>query len=211
MPPGVDLPPPPGRRRARELLGLPIDGPVIGFAGRLTGVKRPDRFIEMAGQITRRHPTTTFAVAGDGELRDAMREQARLLGVRVQFLGWRGDVENFYAACDFLALTSDNEGMPVALIEAASIGTPAVTTRVGSAGEVVEDGVTGFVTDVDSSALAAAAIRLLDDDALRSSMGHAAEDRAKREFGAERLVRDISELYETIIGDRSRLVRVTAS
>ena len=158
----------------------------------------------MAGQITRRHPTTTFAVAGDGELRDAMREQARLLGVRVQFLGWRGDVENFYAACDFLALTSDNEGMPVALIEAASIGTPAVTTRVGSAGEVVEDGVTGFVTDVDSSALAAAAMRLLDDDALRSSMGRAAEDRAKREFGAERLVRDISELYETIIGDRSR-------
>ncbi len=57
-------------------------------------------------------------MAGEGELLDELRVQARPLGDRVVFLGWRGDVETLYSACDIVLLTSDNEGMPVSLIEA---------------------------------------------------------------------------------------------
>jgi glycosyltransferase involved in cell wall biosynthesis len=85
--------------------------------------------------------------------------------------------------------------MPLSLIEAASVGLPSVTTRVGSAPEVVLDGVTGFVTDGDADALAAATRRLLDDEQLRRTMGEAAVQHAQQEFAATRLVADITELY----------------
>ena len=128
VPPGVRSPSRSRPRPARELLGLPREGPVVGFVGRLTGVKRPERFIDMALAISHRHPSTTFVITGGGELLETIRERARPLGARAVFLGWRGDIEKVYAACDLVALTSDNEGMPVSLIEAATLGTPAVTT-----------------------------------------------------------------------------------
>jgi glycosyltransferase involved in cell wall biosynthesis len=115
------------------------------------------------------------------------------------FLGWRPDVENIYAASDVVVLTSDNEGMPVTLIEAAAAGVPAVTTGVGSAPEVVVDGLTGFVTDRTTRGLADAVDGLLADPELRSRMGRAAAARAEREFGADRLAASMQALYEGII------------
>ena len=120
----------------------------------------------------------------------------------MRFLGWRSDVTTIYAASDVIVLTSDNEGMPVSLIEAASVGTPAVTTRVGSAPEVVLDGVTGFVTEIDVDALTRATIELIESSELRRRMGAAAEQRARSEFGADRLVSDVSMLYERLADER---------
>jgi glycosyltransferase involved in cell wall biosynthesis len=202
VPPGVLLPAAPDRRTAREALGLPVDAPVICFVGRLTQVKRPERFVDMAIAVSRRHPTAEFLIAGKGELLDSLRDRARPLEGRCRFLGWRGDVATVYAASDLVVLTSDNEGMPVSLIEAASVGTPAVTTRVGSAPEVVLDGVTGFVTTTDVEALAHATVDLLENDELRARMGVAAALRAQRDFSAARLVADIGGLYERIAAER---------
>ena len=189
-------------RGARATFGLGPDAPVVCFVGRLTQVKRPERFIDLAIEVARSHPTTTFLVAGEGELLETLRERARALGDSVQFLGWRGDVATVYAASDVVVLTSDNEGMPVALIEAASIGTPAVTTRVGSAPEVVLDGVTGFVTGMEVASLVRATLELLENHDLRRGMGAAAADRARREFSAARLVADTAALYERIAAQR---------
>ena len=112
------------------------------------------------------------------------------------FLGWRGDVEILYSACDVVMLTSDNEGMPVSLIEAASLGLPAVTTRVGSAPEVVLDGVTGFVTTGDAArARGRRPAACSTTRELRTTMGKAALQHAQQEFAAARLVSDITDLY----------------
>ena len=201
VPPGVVLPAAADRRAARAALGLPGDAPVVGYVGRLTQVKRPERFIDMAIEVARRHPTAVFLIAGRGELLGSLVERARPLEGRARFLGWRGDVATVYAASDVVVLTSDNEGMPVSLIEAASVGTPAVTTRVGSAPEVVLDGVTGFVTATDVEALVRATVELLENDDLRRRMGAAAALRARREFSAARLVADITALYERIAAE----------
>jgi len=91
--------------------------------------------------------------------------------------------------------------MPISLIEASLAGRPCVTTRVGSAPEVVADGETGFVTELNVAALADAVDRLLSDDALRSRMGKAAAHRGRECFGADRLTRDISTLYEGVTRD----------
>jgi len=204
MAPGLTLPPPPTRAEARALLRLPAgDRPVVAFVARLTAVKRPDRFVEAARLIAADHPDALFAVAGEGDQAGAMRAQAEPLGDAVRFLGWRGDVETVYAASDVVLLTSDNEGMPVSLIEAAHAGRPAVTTDVGSAAEVVVDGRTGFVVGKTAAALAEATGRLLADADLRATMGRAASEGAGQLFTPERLITDTAALYDEITGPRS--------
>ncbi len=198
VPPGTGFPSIPDRAEARRRLEVPQDAPVVSFVGRLTGVKRPERFVDAAIRLASARPDTHFLVAGDGELLESLRERARPLADRIRFLGWCSDMAELLAASDVVMLTSDNEGMPVSLIEAAAVGVPAVTTRVGSAPEVVLDGVTGFVTETDVSALAAATGRLLDDGELRARQGTAARTRAAECFGASRLVSDIAELYEEL-------------
>lgn len=198
VPPGVKLPTAPSRVEARRLLGLPIDAPVVALVARLTEIKRPDRFVEVARRLAILRPSTHCVVAGEGPLLTELRAAAAPLGDRVHFLGWRSDVETVYASADVVLLTSDNEGMPVSLIEAASVGCPAVTTRVGSAPEVVIDGLTGFVTDSDPDSLAGATLRLLDDPELRSRFATAATAHAETNFSRARLVADIASLYEDL-------------
>jgi glycosyltransferase involved in cell wall biosynthesis len=201
VPPGIPLGPLPNQHEARRLLGLPSDELVVMLIARLVPIKRVDRFIEIATNVTERHSGVTFAIAGDGPLIRDLRTAAGHLGSRMRFLGWRPDVEVVHAASDVALLCSDNEGMPVSLIEAALAGVPAVTTRVGSAAEVVIHGKTGFVTDVSVSALSAAVGQLVSDADLRLQMGRAARRHAGTSFSQARLVEDTQRLYEEMIGN----------
>lgn len=198
VPPGVTLPPAPPRPEARELLGLRPDGPVISYVARLTPVKRPERFVDVAMEVAKRVPEATFVVAGEGQLLAAMRRHAEPLGDKMHFVGWRSDVQTVYAASDLIVLTSDNEGMPVSLIEAATVGVPAVTTDVGSVREVVLDGETGYVTSSSVGDLAAATARILVDRGLRERMGQAAIEHSRLSFSSARLVDDTARLYEEL-------------
>ena len=107
-------------------------------------------------------------------------------------------METVYAAADLVLLTSDNEGMPVSLIEAGLAGLPAVATRVGSVAEVIEDGRTGLLGPCDVSQLACRVVRLIRDDALRHRLGASAGARTRQRFGPERLISDIQRLYEEL-------------
>lgn len=196
--PGVELPSPPPPATARALLGLAPEIPVVAYVARLTRIKRPDRFLDVARMVAHRRPGTVFLVAGEGDLLGDMRTRAAELGNQIRFLGWRADVETVYSAADVTVLTSDNEGMPLSLIEAASVGCPAVTTGVGSTWEVVIDGVTGFVTDRSASTLAGATCRILDDRSLRERFSTAALNHARIHFSRRRLIDDIAGLYEDI-------------
>jgi glycosyltransferase involved in cell wall biosynthesis len=191
--PGVTLRPLPARAHARETLGLAPGDAVVAYVGRLAGIKRPDRVIEVA----RRVPGAVFLVVGDGSERRRLEAAAP---ANVRFLGWREDVEAVYAAADVALLTSDNEGMPVTLVEAALAGLPAVTTDAGSAAEVVLDGTTGAVVPHDVDALTAALTGLLEDDVARSAQGAAAHERARSRFSVEAMVTAHRRLYAELGG-----------
>lgn len=198
VPPGTSLGPLPDRREARHTLGVPPDAPVVAFVGRLTRVKRPDRLVAVAQEVTRAVPGTRFVVCGHGDLAADIQQAAHSGQGGIVLLGWRADVETIYAAADLVLLTSDNEGMPVSLIEAALAGVPAVATDVGSVAEVVQHEVTGILTGPDHEALARAVIRILQDEQLRRDMGARARVWATNRFGPERLVSDIEQLYESV-------------
>ncbi|WP_238432024.1 glycosyltransferase [Streptomyces cavernae] len=197
VPPGTTLPAAPERPEARRLLGLPPEVPVVAYVGRVTGIKRPDRFLAVAREVRRAVPGARFVMCGEGDLRPDPAAVTEL-GDALHLLGWRADVETVYAAADLVLLTSDNEGMPVSLIEAGLAGVPAVATDVGSVAEVVRDEKTGLLAGPSVTELARHTVRLLRDERLRREMGARARETTLRRFGADRLVADTEALYASI-------------
>ena len=199
--PGVDEGRPIAAADARAALGLDHlagDAQLVVFVGRLTAIKRPERFCELARSLATSHPHVHFAVAGDGALRGELEAAAP---TNVTFLGMCDDITVVMRAADLIVLTSDNEGMPVALIEAAMHGVPAVTTDAGSVRQVVLDGESGVVVPIgDAEALRTAVAAVLDDPARRSAMGAAGKCHAQRHFSSQRLVDDYRRLYDTLLG-----------
>ncbi len=208
IPVGLDLAsllaPGPDPAAARARLGLPAAGPVVGIVGRLTAIKDHATFLAAAARILETHPGVTFAVAGDGPSRADVDAAAAKLGERVVMLGWVQDLPALYAALDVVALSSRNEGTPVSLIEAGAARRPVVSTRVGGVPQVVVDGETGLLVPAqDAAAFAGAVGALLDDPARAAAMGAAGRAHVRERFDAERLARDLIELYEELLGRRA--------
>ena len=201
IPPGVALSELPDRTSTRRELDLPVESPVVLFAGRLTAIKRTDRLIETMKLVLEKLPDAILLIAGEGNRLEETRKLAEPLGSSVRFLGWHQNMARLYAATDCMVLASDNEGMPVSLIEAAMAGVPSVTTDVGSAREVVVDGVTGLVVPANAMALADGLVRLLSSSS-RGKMGAAAQTRALTAFNSERLINDHLVLYESLLTGR---------
>jgi glycosyltransferase involved in cell wall biosynthesis len=200
--PGVSITAPVDKIEARSRLGLPTDAPIVMFVGRLTRIKRPDRLLESFRVIREHVPDVLLVIAGEGDLFDETQSTARDLGDSVRFLGWQADLGAVYPAADVEVLTSDNEGMPVTLIEASMLGIPCVTTDVGSAGEVVLDQRTGFVVDKDPTAIARAVEEILSNAELAARLSTEARSHAEARFGSARLVNDHTDLYRAAMNRR---------
>jgi glycosyltransferase involved in cell wall biosynthesis len=189
------------RAEARAALELSPSAPVVATVGRLTAIKQHDLFLEMAARVHASRPDAVFLVVGDGDLRVTLEGRARELGIadRTRFVGWRRDLPTIYAAADVFALTSRNEGTPVALIEAMAAGVPGVATDVGGVPDVIARADLGILVPFgDAAAMAAAVERLLGDPSLRQRMGAAGRDEVLRRYRHERLVDDIVKLYATL-------------
>jgi len=181
------------QRTARASLGLPADGLIVGFVGRLTGIKRPDRFLRIAATV----PQATFVVVGNGPLHDEVARAATALP-NVRLLDWHDDVALVLSAIDVLVLTSDNEGVPLSLIEAASVGVPVVSVDVGGVREIVEDGVTGIIVR-DEAQLAEAVSQLTGDAALRRKLGEQARSLITERCSLAKYLEAHAALYERLV------------
>ena len=205
IPPGLELPALPDWLTAREVLGLRPGGPVVAFIGRLAPIKRVDRFIEVVRRVVLDVPNVQFVVAGGGHDELLLRQAVTAEQLPVRMLGWRSDIETVLAASNLVLLTSDNEGTPVSLIQAALAGVPAVATDVGSVRDVVVNGDTGWLTSTAENSLAGAVIGALRDESELQQRGTRAKERAERLYGVARLAQDHQDLYAEIV--RSHLVR----
>jgi glycosyltransferase involved in cell wall biosynthesis len=164
----------------------------IGWLARFAGVKRPDRVIEIASQL----PDLHFVMGGDGPLRKECEKKAPK---NVSFVGWQNP-EVFWSKCDIALLTSENEALPISLIEAQLQGLPSVTTPAGSAPEVVLDGVNGFVAPSFRVDDLVSAIKLLSEDtSLAQKFGDAARVRAEQTFSSKKQLADHLAAYQLAI------------
>ena len=204
MPPGLEICQLPNKKESQESLGLSTTTLHCAFIGRVTQIKRPDRFLEVVTEIKRRGVGLEFFIAGDGELLDHCRDRIAKENLPIKVLGWQSDIEKVLAAADLVVLTSDNEGTPLSLIQAGMASLPVVTTRVGSVPEVVLDGITGIITGLDIQEIADALEKLANNNDLRSQIGDAAKEFTLANFGVKRLVHDHEALYKKLLTNRSR-------
>ena len=204
MPPGLEIGALPDRNNSRELFGLPTEELQCAFIGRVTQIKRPDRFLDVVSQIKKRGVNLGFFMAGDGELLEQCRERIARENLPVKVLGWQSDIERVLSATDIVVLTSDNEGTPLSLIQAGMARLPVVTTNVGSVPEVVLDGTTGIITNLGINEIANALEKLVNSNDLRAQMGAAAQKFTLANFGVKRLVNDHEELYKRLLANRAK-------
>jgi len=171
---------------------------VVGIVGRLVPVKNHDlllsaqpRLEEMLGRPVR------ILVVGGGSRAAMLRELTRELGTedRVSWLGWRSDLPDLYPAMDCLALTSVDEGTPVAVVEALAAGTPVAARAVGGVPEVLDR--VELARLIPEGTVDSVASTL--SEVLRLQVSHEVRDRVRRDTGArfatDRLARDMEALY----------------
>jgi len=193
------------RGQLRAELGLGPSAPLVGIVARLVPIKAHEIFLRAVSSVAREIPESRFLVVGDGERRTELEALGRALGLarRLQFLGWRSDVERIYADLDLVVLSSRNEGSPVSLIEAMAAARPVVATRVGGVPDVVEDGATGLLVEAgDIAGMAKAITTLLRDPERARTMGIEAQKRVYPAFGVERLIADMDRLYMELLTAR---------
>lgn len=194
------------RGALRKDLGVHDDAALVGIVGRLVPIKAHDLFLDAASQVLTRMPEAHFAIVGDGELWDALHDAVATRGLaqRVHFAGWRGDLAAVYADLDVVVCCSRNEGTPVSLIEASAAGRPVIGTEVGGIPDIITPGVNGLlVRSGDSGALAAAIEDLLADPQKGAAMGAAGRNIALERHGADRMVKELKDLYRNLLERRS--------
>jgi glycosyltransferase involved in cell wall biosynthesis len=186
------------RSEVRRSLGAGPDDPVLLYVGSLAPEKRLDRLLRVFREVRRRRPGARLWIAGGGPLEDELNASIQALGLAesVALLGVVSALGDLLAAADLLVLTSDTEGTPGVVLEAAFAGLPAVATRVGGVPECVLDGQTGLLADPgDEDALATAVLDLLSDPACRRSMGETARRRAEERFSLDLVADEILAFY----------------
>jgi len=196
--PGLPAPKSYSKVGAQQAIGISSEILYCTFVGRLTQIKRPDRLLDVAAECKKRGVDLRFLVAGEGELFESSKARCEREQLNVTFFGWRNDIEQIFAASDLAILTSDNEGIPLTLIQAAQAGLPIVATDVGSISDIVINESNGYLTETSAVAIADAIEKLVRDEELRKMMGQAGKARATQYFSLERMVKDHSDLYRSL-------------
>ena len=189
------------RNGIREELGIAADAPVVGTVANLKTHKRLDRLLNAAVSVRREVPDVRFVLVGQGPLEARLRAICRELGLDdvVVFTGFREDAPRVASTFDVFALTSEHEGLSIALIEALSLGKPCVVPLVGGLTEVIEDGKHGIVVpEGDEGSFARSIVRLLRDPQLRAEMGGAGRERAQI-FDIRRSVTRMETVYGELL------------
>lgn len=181
-----------------EAFKLKHAGEVIcTFLGRLSPIKRCDRIIELAQMAKLQEKQIHFIIIGDGELRHEL--EAKSEGLPITFLGWKSNAEQWLTISDIAILFSDNEAVPLAMIEAGFAGLPVVATNVGSMADVVLDGVNGFLTSTKIADISTAVFKLVGDPVLRAEMGNAGQNLARKKFSTQAMTSAHQNIYSQLM------------
>ena len=193
-------------RRLRESFGWTGDELVVGYVGRLVPIKDLTTLLAGFAAFARRQPRARLLLVGDGESRADLEAEVKALGLEpvLRFAGWQHDLREVYGAMDIVALTSKNEGTPVALIEALAAGLPVVATSVGGVPDVVRHEQTGLlIASGEPTALAHALERLAGDPNLCHRLGTRGRADVAERFGGRRLVQDVTACYRRLLQARN--------
>jgi glycosyltransferase involved in cell wall biosynthesis len=206
------------RKKFRTEFGVEDEEIAIGIIGRLVPIKNHYLFLKAIAHVLHHTGKKVKAfIIGDGETRPDLENVAQQAGIAFStensgthpyplvFTSWRRDVDVIMAGLDIVTLTSFNEGTPVSLIEAQAANKPIVSTRVGGIADIVLEGKTALLADVqDGDTFADHLLQLVQNDALRHDLGHTGRQHVIERFSYQRLMHDMTTLYRELLQKNKR-------
>ncbi len=184
----------------REL--SPEGEPLLVHVSNFRPVKRPVDCVEVLAGVLRRGGKARLVMVGDGSERGRAEHRARCLGIErhCTFVGKQPRIVDYLSASDVLLLPSEQESFGLAALEAMACEVPVVASRVGGVPEVVDDGVTGYLSAVgDVEKMSEDAARLLSDEGARREMGRRARESALARYSTEQIIPRYVEFYERVL------------
>jgi glycosyltransferase involved in cell wall biosynthesis len=183
-------------------LGLPPESVVLLGIGRLEPQKGFDDLLAALPPVLSTFAPVQVVIVGDGPDRGRLEQQTAELGLaeRVRFVGRRTDVPSLLAGCYGLVLPSRWEGMPNVVLEAMAAGKPVVATQVEGVAELVQDGVTGWLSPPrDPEGLTRGLSLLLQDPERATAMGRESQHHVEKQFTSSQMVARYAALYREVL------------
>ena len=200
------------RKQFRDEFKIAENEIAISIVGRLVPIKNHALFLKAFAKAKQNANKKIKAIiVGDGELRTELEQLTNSLNLKtanhnnfdaeydVMFASWRKDIDVVNAGSDIIALSSNNEGTPVSLIEAQAADKPIVTTRVGGVENIVAEGNGILVNPGDENGFSEALLKLINNDALRFEMSQNGWSFVREKFHYTRLVNDMNMYYKQLL------------
>ena len=187
----------------RQELGLLKDTFVIGSLGRLTQQKDYPTLLQAAAELLKERRDVEFIVAGEGELQSELVALSHTLGIqnKFHFVGFRNDKEDLLKLIEVFVLTSLDEGLPIALLEAMAVKIPVVVTKVGGIPKVVKHGENGMLIEKgDFFQLKEDLVALMDDRHLREDLGTKGHEIVVQKFSIAQMTKKYLGVYQQTLG-----------
>lgn len=191
-----------GNLSLKTRLGIPETAPVIGKVAVFRSQKRLWLWVEVALAVLKECPEAHFLLVGDGEWRYRILDQIRESGMQAHFhwVGVQKQVIPYLSIMDIYMSSSEYEGLPIAMLEAMSCEVPVVATRAGGIGEVIQDGIQGYLTEIDEwKKLADCCILMIRNSDSRMKMAKSARSRVIEKFSMCRMVVELEEVYREVL------------
>jgi glycosyltransferase involved in cell wall biosynthesis len=196
-----------GLEELRDEMAIPPEHCVVGTVAVFRTQKRLGDWLAVAAQVVRQEENVTFLLIGDGPEMPMVRATIHKLGLeeRVRLPGFRADGRRFVGLMDLFLITSQFEGLPIAMLEAMALGKPVVATAVGGIPEVITDGQEGLLAPLGSiEQLAEQVTTLIADPELRKTMGQRAAAKIESSYHIKQRVQAIEQVYTEVWKSRQQ-------
>ena len=190
------------RQQIRKEISISDEQLVVGSVGRLVTVKNYPSLIKAFKLIAERVPNALLLFAGDGPNREKLEELTQQQGLKdkVKFLGRRDDIPSVMNAYDVFVLPSYREGLSNTILEAMSSGLPAIVSNVGGSPEIVIEGKTGYLFEVDDiEQISSKIIHLFEDSEMLREFSNNAREHVVKNYSLETMVNNYQNVYQELI------------
>ena len=180
----------------------PADETLLVHVSNFRPVKRPVDCVEIFSRVLKKGLASRLIMVGDGSERTNAEHRARCLGIyeKCSFVGKQPNIVDYLSVSDVLLLPSEQESFGLAALEAMACEVPVIASRVGGLPEVVDDGDTGYLSEVgDVEKMADDAARLVADKEFRVAMGRRAREAAVSRYRTDLVIPQYISFYEQVL------------
>ena len=168
------------------------------WIGRFTAIKNPYLALKIMRELKKKDSTINLTMVGDGELFGEISQKAKEENLNIVFTGWQTDIYPYLHTADALLISSKNEGLPLVMLEAASLRIPTVSTNVGGISEFIEDRKSGIFISENTTSASADIFNLFDKPDQVESLGQKAYAKFNEGFSMKSFVDSHINLYKKI-------------